>query len=246
MNHVIVTMADKENYGPLVEPYVWGIRDFGRFKGDIFVISDGDWSHLGQDVHSVKPEGGKWYLGLKPRCIKDIVKNTGCDRVMFIDVDVLVVRRLEDFFVGGGVFICSEEPSFSMTRSSFSGGWSDFRGLFRAAEGRTGFNCGILVCDGSVAEEYMDMWAEEIEALKPKGGRAQTALNKLALEGSFRCESMGTNAVSYPVVCEKYGIDEELNRMEQATFLHLCGLGPKVAFERMRLINAVLRGVGRA
>jgi glycosyltransferase involved in cell wall biosynthesis len=237
--YLVAVGALEPRFIQAVEDCVGSLRRFGRFDGDIVVVTDcaeeAFSTALRREVmllhvpeHELRdPAHGRVgiqrYLAARLR-FPDLFDARAYEQVMYLDCDILAVRDLAPLFSDRDHFRYACEFQ-SMNAVGFNGCLSV--GEWQEARLRRGINSGTFVVPAHYLAECLHAWQSVLDALPHALGYDQPALNAVVLRRLIRAQPLPYFSVAYPLLA-----NFAAHYRPQARLLHFCG-GVDRKFARM-------------
>jgi glycosyltransferase involved in cell wall biosynthesis len=236
---VAVGAADPRFY-ECVQWSVHSLRQWGRFTGDILILTDNaspslfaavqDYANVFEvdadalfDAAHQRSDHDKFQV--TRLLIHQLLDLSAYETVMYMDADILAVQNVNSLFEGVNEFRYSREFQ-PMSAPMFSDLLTDEE--LSHAKWRRAINSGVYLAPANYLPECLNAWKAILDANPDVHCYDQTALNTAVFRDVFRAKPLATFSVGYPVLAyfgEHY--------RPQTQLLHYCG-NRRTKFARMR------------
>jgi glycosyltransferase involved in cell wall biosynthesis len=245
--YLVAVGVDDPRFAQAVEWCVDSLRHWGRFTGDIAVLSDTD---TARSLASLEPDVRIVTLDVEQLVdvahgrlrherfqaarlgVHKAIDLDAYDTVMYLDADILAVRDIRPLFESVTEFRYAREFQ-PMSGPPFSDSLTDAE--FAEARWRRGINSGTYVAPASDLPGMLEIWKTELDRSPNGAGYDQPALNAIVLRRAIAAAALPSMAVGFPTLSnfvDHFGSDTRL--------LHYCG-APHTKFDLMRLDYEWLR-----
>ncbi len=223
--------ADEPHYLQCAAWAVDALRRWGRFEGDLVLVTDRAASEWPQAVRAsarilevdarqlvcrdhLRPERERYQVARL--FLHRLVDLSGYRQVLYLDTDVLAVGDVRPLLDDGGVFRYAREYQ-PMSAPMFNAALTPAER--EDARWRRGVNSGAFCAPARVLAHCLDRWREALDAFPHGESYDQAALNAVILRGQFAAKPWPAFAVGYPLF---YDFAEHY-RPAETRLLHYCG-----------------------
>lgn len=238
--YLVAVGVDDPRFTEAVGWCVDSLRRWGRFTGDIIILSDPD---SAASLRSLEPDARVVSVDLDQlvsveharlrserfqaaRLGVDKVVDLGSyDTVMYLDADILAVREIDPLFEAVTEFRYAREFQ-PMSGPPFSDSLTDAE--YEEARWRRGINSGTYVAPAADLPAMLEVWKAELDRSPGGAGYDQPALNAIVLRGAINAAALPSMSVGFPTLSnfsDHFGSETRL--------LHYCGAA-RTKFDLMR------------
>lgn len=237
--YLVAVGIDDPRFAEAMGWCVDSLRRWGRFAGDIVVLSDTD---TARSLASLEPDARIVAIDVDQLMdadhgrqrherfqaarlgVHNAIDLTAYDTVMYLDADILAVRDIGPLFESVTEFRYAREFQ-PMSGPPFSDSLTDAE--FDEARWRRGINSGTYVAPAAGLPAMLEVWKAELDRSPGGAGYDQPALNAIVLRGAIAAAALPSMAVGFPTLSnfvDHFGPDTRL--------LHYCG-APHSKFDLM-------------
>ncbi len=230
-------------YARMAEVCVRSLRRWGRFEGDLVVITDGCFRAKSLDVRVIEVGGHRDRLQVQlfKGTAASYVPTERYARIALMDIDMVAIEDVAPLFRADGdaVFGVDEYPFNSMLAPSCGGRLLQLDERACAFE-KWGVNSGFLCTAADNFHPVMERWAQTI-ARQPQQARVnndQPFFNNLVLRGEVRFQSLERGLIDMPPMYPWHG--GEYHLQPNTRLLHFCGDWKDLCLRQMNAVADAL------
>lgn len=224
---VYLTCLSNPIYAEAAQLCIDSLRNHGRYRGDIAVLTDGTFPEgtPGATTVRVPPAGDPLEMRLTRLRVAEILDVSAYDRVLHTDCDVIAIRDVAPLFEFCRGMSAADERPFNRLRAPSVGAclsrWE--RILFRF---RWGVNAGIFCVEAPLLPQYLAFWRDEVLRNREKLTRwiDQPPLNALIARRKIAFTAYPPGWIEMPPLYEYLGKGRKFVLRPQTRLLHYCGI----------------------
>jgi glycosyltransferase involved in cell wall biosynthesis len=215
--YLVAVGIDDPRFATMARWCVESLRRWGRFDGDIAILTDDDSAVLLGDLddqaHVVVVDTGLLWESTHDRKrserfqmarlnVHRAIDLTAYDTVMYLDVDMLAIRDIRPLFEHVTEFRYAREFQ-PMSGPGSNDSLTDAE--LDEARWRRAINSGTYVAPAAELEHCLAVWRAELDRSPAGGTYDQPALNAVILRNGFASAPMGSSSVGFPLMANVPG-----------------------------------------